>query len=254
MNIKDTKTSLHALKEKMKKNEKVFYVRFGDNDISNIVGYNYKGESLENKTLGNNKTIYSENQSHDIEKSFSIEHPNYLRGLVGEYTIEEGMKPHVFKYQKRNLEFINNNVRAITKSEDFYNPIVFHYYFYKRPEEFMLFIKKHVNNHKVLFVGSCENPQRLFNVNDKIKTPQKNAYSEIEKVWEEFKEKIKDHDLVIMAAGQLTRALAHRAWKLDQKFHYIDIGSLVDVLDEKNSRGWIKFTDVMKYWKNKLNY
>lgn len=255
MEIKDTKSSLDALKHRMDRFKKVFYVRFGDNDIANIMGFDYRGRDLRRgQALGGNKTIYSDKQSQNLKRSFCIEHPNYMRGLVGEYPIEEGMKQRVFKYSTKSLGFIDKSVKKLTDNREFYNPITFHYYFYKKPEEFLSFVEQYINPHKILFVGSCQNPDRLFNVNEQIHTVEKNAYSQKEEVMKQFKNQVWKHSLVIMAAGQLTRAIAHEAWMLPYNFHYIDIGSLVDVLDGKGSRGWIKCTDVMEDWKKRLNY
>lgn len=256
MKIRDTKSSLEALKQKMNDSEKVFYVRFGDGDINIITGTNCGGENLKDEVsfVGSDKTIYCEKQSQDSRKSFCIEHPNYIRGLVGEYPIEPGMKPHVFKYSKKKLEFIDNSVKKLTNSRYFYNPITFHYYFYQRPEEFLSFVEQYINPHKILFVGNCKNPRRLFNINKQIYTPEKNSYLQKKRIWQEFKKEIPHHSLVIMAAGYLTRALAYQAWNLPYNFHYIDIGSLVDVLDGKATRGWIKYTNVMEWWQKRLNY
>ncbi len=255
MKIKDTESSLNDLKDRMDRFNKVFYVRFGDNDICNIMGTDYRGRDLKRGIeLGGNKTVYSDEQSQDLKASFSIEHPNYLRGLVGEYLIEEGMKPRVFKYSKKGLNFIDESVKKLTDSREFFNPITFHYYFYKKPEEFLSFVEQYINPHKILFVGSCKNPDRLFSVNEQIHTAEKNAYSQKKEVLKQFKQKVWKHSLVIMAAGQLTRAIAYEAWRLPYNFHYIDIGSLVDVLDGKRSRGWIKQTKVLEYWKNRLGY
>ena len=59
-------------------------------------------------------------------------------------------------------------------------------------------------------------------------------------VYEEIRETVKQHDVVICAAGMATRVLAKRFWKDGVRTTFIDIGSIADALASNDTRTWIR--------------
>lgn len=245
MSVKILKTcqTLEILKDKMDHNNKVFFIRFGDNDVYNMVGKDGFGRKLDgNVALGRNKTKYSKKLQNDLRKSFYIKDENYLRGLSGKWVKEEGMVHRVFG--SRKLRKLLDYVEKIADDNVYLNPIVFHYLFVFEPGVLKEFFDNYLDG-KILFVGSADG-NKLFVNADQVETLDKNAYEQKDKILKKVKNKIESnkYDVVVLACGQLGRAIAHYLWEMPEQFHCIDIGSMVDAVDNKVTRRWIKKMDL----------
>jgi hypothetical protein len=239
IDILNTTDTLIAIENSLQNNDKTFFIRFGDNDLYNMIGYDANGNKLGKKELGGNKTVWTEELQRDLLKSFSIVNNGYLKGMSGSWEIERGMVPGVFGSPRhKNVDVYT---KRITDEKIFLNPIVFHYLFAFKPGLLKYFIDKYIYDKRVLFIGSAVNVEGVFGgFKSKVLTPEKNSYSAKDRVLDEVMDKIKGIDVVILACGQLGRAIAHYLWRMDLSFNCFDVGSFVDVFDNKKTRRWLK--------------
>ena len=230
--------SIHNLTEKMRYNDKVFYMRFGDNDIMQMVGKDLQGGRIR-KPLGNNLSVWSPEMQEDITNSFQIKHPNYMKSVTVEWPKEPGMNGNVFGKKKHPI--LSHYVSTLTTEKVFYQPVVFHYLASFRPDLLKVWLKE-VKGMKKTFIGRANNPEKLFgDFAYKIKTPEKNSYYSIDELLPKIKKAASNSDIVIGCAGQLTRALGHHLWSMDEDFHFIDFGSLIELCDGRKTRQWLKY-------------
>ena len=242
VNILDTQSTLEKIKERMNISRKVFFIRFGDNDVCHMKGKDPYGRIMNGEEgIGRNRTKFSRQLQADLSRSFNIYHRDYLIGLTGQWPKEKGMRPGVFG--SKRYQTVLDYVSEIANQQTYLNPIVFHYLFVFEPKILKEFFDNYLTG-KVLFVGSADG-SKLFGDVDQVETQAKNAYEQKGKIWREVKKKIQNnkYDVVILACGQLGRAMAHHLWEMVESFHCIDIGSMVDVFDGKVTRRWIKKTN-----------
>ena len=245
MNIKilDTQSTLDKIKERMDISRKVFFIRFGDNDVCHIKGKDSRGRVMNgDKGIGRNNTKFTRELQSDLSRSFNICHRDYLIGLTGQWPKEEGMRPGVFGSDRYPpvLEYVSE----IANQREYLNPIVFHYLFVFKPAVLKEFFDNYLRG-KVLFVGSADG-SKLFKGADQVYTYAKGSYEHKGKTLREVRKKIREdeYDVVILACGQLGRAIASDLWEMVESFHCIDIGSMVDAVDGKVTRRWIKKTNI----------
>lgn len=256
LHIWNTKQSLILLTERLTNSDKVYYTRWGDNDILNATGKDAQGRPLSNKKgMGGNQTVHTPELKEDLRKSFSIDHEDYCKAVSGAYQYETYMRDGVFAPFKSKA-VLEKYIMAMTKQRSFYNPIMPHYFFCFYPVMLKNFLDEYIRPFPKLFISHLK-PEQLHgiigDVDRYIQTPQKNSYSEVDRIWLEVQqvmdsEKIK---VVIPNTGQLSRILAGRMWEADYKCHCIDMGSLFDAMAGEGSRTWVReegFKAAQKYW------
>lgn len=239
--IKKCKDTLDELVKRTSKSDKVFFVRFGDNCLYNMIGIDGKGRKLGDIELGHNKTKWTLSLQEDMFRSFVIDDPNYMVAMTGSWGKEKYMVTGVFGSKRPPL--VDLYTKLITSKREFYNPICFHYYFTFFPNELHDYLKKIVKGKNILYIGSVKNVTNIFKSCVVLHTAPKNSYESKDDVLSSVWDLLYDVDVVISATGQLTRAMAHHLWNHPAKFHYIDIGSFVDAFDMNMSRGYLSKMD-----------
>lgn len=238
MKIYNTTESLKKIIDQMELHDRVFFTRYGDNDIMMMSGTDPYGQPLGKKRYGGNRTLWTPALQEELLYSFKINDPRYLKGVSGAWAKEAGMRKGVFEsfgYKHRLEQMIS----MFTGEETFLIPILFHYLITFRIDLFEFFINKFIKGKKILFIGSVE-PKYLKpiigDVAYHVKTPQTGAYESIDKWWGGVEDVIDDVDVVLPNCGQASRVIQGRLWKMKKNVHSIDLGSIFDPLAMRNSR------------------
>lgn len=233
MKSRTTYDTYHILIEKLKNNDRVYYSRFGDGDIFIMKG---KGESMHN---------FSPELQKELTESILIDDSNYIKGVAVNYPKEEGMYNGVFEpfgYNDELAYFLKNDLN-FSDETIFESAITFHYLSIFKPEMMVYFLDNFIRKKKKMFVGSIEKnviESLIGKVDYYVKVPEKNAYYEIDKWYEQVLENIDNCEVLIPAAGMATRVLNKRLWDLGKVIHSIDIGSIVDAVSNLSTRTWIR--------------
>jgi len=231
--VKPTKESFHDVLDSFQSNRRVFYSRFGDGDVYIMMGRD-QANHLATPSL-----------TQEMIESFTINHPQYLKGLAVNHPREKAMVRGLFAVFRDNREMVEFLERQFGKLDNilFENPVFLHYLSVFNPQEVNAFLDKIIRPKRKMYIGSIpkEKIEKIIGAIDfYVQTPPKNAYANIDEWWPEVMRNIHQVELVIPAAGMATRVINKRLWNLNLEIQSFDIGSLVDVADSRQSRKWIR--------------
>ena len=206
MITKDMQTTLTYLYEKLDTESKVYYSRFGDGDFQII-----KGErEMMHK--------YSPELAHELRESFGIVDDNYIRGTMYNEPTYNGSQ--LINQSSENFKHILEIIKDI----------------------FLDFLTKFIRPKRKLFIGSIKKSsiEKLVGVVDHfVEIPAKDAYYSMDQWWENVLDCVDKVELVLPAAGMAGRVIQKRLWNLNKNIHSIELGSMVDVLDDLHTRSWM---------------
>lgn len=258
--IKTSVETILELEDRMRKSDKVYFTRFGDNDIFQMIGCGGDGQRLDPlRGKGNNRTTYTHAQAEAIKKSFSIKDPNYMKAVTHKWPLEKGMHRTIFNRDRMDFlhNFLTNYLQVLTDEREFYNPVCFHYLSIFQPDYMRQFIDEFIYYKKKMYIGWLEPWKKhksgveLENIFGEFEiwmpTPRHDSYNmSTEETRNLLIEDAKKCDVVISACGQLSRAISGRLWNEGVKTHFIDIGSIVDGIAGLKTRNWnIRYGHVM---------
>jgi len=236
--------TLNTLKTTLRRESKVCYVRFGDGDF-NIMSNS--GRCIEHD--------YSPELQAELLESFRINEPNYIRGAMVNEPTFNGKVLEDRKLDENNaiLEFIDKVIDD--KEFKIYSHVLLTFAAILKQDIFLKFLNEFVRPKKKMFIGSVdkESIEKLIGPVDyyvKIPVAEVNeqgvfrgAYYSIDEWWPKVLEHIEDVDVVLPTAGMAGRVACKRIWNLDVDVHCIELGSVVDAVIDKESRGWIARAD-----------
>ena len=236
--------TLNELRDKLRAESKVCYVRFGDGDF-NIMSNS--GRCIEHD--------YSPELQTELLESFTINEPGYIRGAMVNEATFNGQILEDRKLEENNaiLEFIDKTIDD--KEFKLYSHVLLTFAAVRSQEIFIKFLDEFIRPKKKMFIGSVdkESIEKLVGpVDYYVKIPVaevdeqgvfRGAYYSIDEWWPKVLEHIEDVDLVLPTAGMAGRVACKRIWNLDVDVHCIELGSIVDAVIDKESRGWIARAD-----------
>jgi len=231
MITKDMQTTLTYLYEKLDTESKVYYSRFGDGDFQII-----KGErEMMHK--------YSPELADELRESFGIVDNNYIRGTMYNEPTYNGSQliNQSSENFKHILEIIKDNFSNY-KEFVLYSHVLFTYIVMHEQDIFLDFMNNFIRPKRKLFIGSIKKSsiERLVgDVHYCVAVPSRDAYYNINEWWPEVLDCINDVELVLPSAGMAGRVIQKRLWNLDKNIHSIELGSMVDVVDDLNTRSWM---------------
>jgi hypothetical protein len=228
-----TLESLDHLKGLLSQHKRVFYTRFGDGEVYSMFGR----DCLEHSA---NKKLAVE-----LQASFLIDHPQYIKAVGVNYKLEPGMIHGLF------APFIDNDQLAaqleqnfpFVKGQIFENHVMFHYLSVFHPDMISSFLDQFVRPKQKLFIGSTpkEFAEKLYGpIGYYVQTPARDAYGQWDSWWPQVLKYLPESELVIPSVGVTSNVINLRLWELGAEVHSLDIGSLVDAAHGKGSRKWIR--------------
>jgi len=233
LNVKNTSTSLDHVGTIFRNNKRAFYSRFGDGDVYIMMGRNQANHDV------------SPPLTQEMKEAFEIDDALYLKGLAVHHPREKGMVRGLFAVFRANNEmadFLESSFPRMAHTT-FENPIFLHYLAVFRPQEVNSFLDNVIRPKRKMYIGSIpkEKIEHLIGpVAYYINTPSRNSYATIDLWWPEVLKNIGDVELVVPASGMSTRIINKRLWYGGFQIQSFDIGSLVDVADDRQSRKWIR--------------
>lgn len=229
---KSIRESYDYLTQRMKQEERLFFVRFGDGEFVTMLKRDHRNY------------VYNAGLAMEIEQSFRIQDENYLISCPINYPYDEFHAAGIYKQFSWQQEMIDlMNQKGFDKSITFENPCIFQCMAVFQPKELKTFFDEFVRPKKKLFIGSTSKDvaEKLYGKIDfYVKIPAKHAYESIEDWWHFVDEYAKQVDLVIPSAGSTSNAIALRLWQQNINCKLIDFGSIIDAVDEKETRSWIR--------------
>jgi Glycosyltransferase GT-D fold len=229
---KSTFDTLSFLEYKLNSNEKVFFLRFGDGEVFDMMGKSRRNQ------------VNSPELIKEMKEAFSIQSENYIKALAINMPHEKGMSNGVFANYSFNAELESFILKFFNELQlSFYNPITFHYLSVFRPKLIYNFFNKYIRPKKKMFIGSTskETAEKLYGEIDfYINVPPKSAYSSINEWWPNVLSNCSNVEIVIVSAGAATKVVAKRLWEKNLNIQLFDFGSIIDAIDGKVTRTWIR--------------
>lgn len=221
--------------------EKVYFIRLGDGDF----------RLMKNKDDGRHKA--SPELMKELKECFLIRDNRFIKSAPLGYPKEPGIRGRVFEIGTGRQNFFDRVTRKLTTEKHFYNPIAFHYASIFKPKLLKDLVNKHIKSKVKMFVGSNnkEAMEAFYGPIDYyINTPSRSAYSFIDEWYPKIKKDVEKCEVILPSVGAASSIVAKRLWNDGVNIHCIDIGSLNDVLEDKNTRGWINKIGLEKIKKN----
>ena len=229
MKVSRTLETIRKLSDLMLDEERLFFSRFGDGDINIMSG----GKDMLHD--------HSESLSKELIESLSVNDRRYLIGVAANYEREEYMKPGLFApfgYNDRLAKTVTN----ITDRKEFESAVPFHYAYVFHRDVFDQFVEDHIKGKRIMYIGCTkkENMESVFGeIEFFIETPGNNSYSSINKWWPKVEENVRSAEIILPCSGMSSRVVNKRLWDMGVNVKSLDIGSVVDAIDGKNTRRWI---------------
>jgi len=221
------------LSEMLSENKKLFFTRFGDGDFFILNNQGYKNHQ------------FSEKLRIEMEEAFLTEDPLYIRSSFINYKDpNKDIQRFFFKYPDNEVlsNLLNKKYNA-KENWEFDNCNSLPYYALNHSKEFIHFLDEFVRPKKKLLIGgvSPDTAKKLYGTIDEyVQTPFKNAYANIDSWWPEVLEKSKNVELVLPSAGAASKVINKRLWNLGYEYQSLDIGSIIDAIDDLGTRKWIR--------------
>jgi hypothetical protein len=230
---KTTFETLHSLELLFRKNRRAFYSRFGDGDIYIMMG---RDQKLHHFCLPLQR---------EMIESFSINSPQYLKGLAVNYPQERGMVRGILGAHRVDRELQNFLLTKfdLATQPRFESAVFLHYLALFHPSMASAFLDEFIRPKKKLFIGAVSRKQieKLVGpVDYYVQTAERDSYSQIDHWWPEVLRLAKHVELVIPATGMSTRIINKRLWNTGLEIQSFDIGSLVDAVELLPTRKWIR--------------
>ncbi len=238
MKVLSTNDSLIKLIDTINGQDRAFFTRYGDNDIMMMSGSDLYGKPLGSKRYGGNRTLWTPELQKEMQESFTIKDPQFLKGVSCSWENEPGMRDGLFANfnYKSKLEV---KIAQFTDEQEFLIPILFHYLIVFKPELFDKFINRYVKPYKTLFIGAVKKAtaEKVLGKVDYVKTPAKGAYDTMDIWWKDVLKALeKEPKVIIPCCGQASRIVQKRLWKMNLKVWSFDLGSMFDPIEDNNSR------------------
>jgi hypothetical protein len=224
---------LHHLEQLFRGSKRAFYSRFGDGDITIMMG---KSQKLHQ---------FSTSLQAEMKEAFEIESPLYCKGLAVNYPRERGMVRGIlapFRIDAQLQNFLLSTF-DLSNRPRFESAVFLHYLAIFHPAKAHAFLDEFIRPKRKLFIGSIprEKIEKLIGpVTCYVATPERDSYYTMESWWPEVMKCIQQVDLVVPATGMATRVINKRLWNSGVEVQSFDIGSLVDAVDLLPTRKWIR--------------
>jgi hypothetical protein len=246
--------TLSKIKEIISNQEKGVYFRFGDGDL---ILANGQDDSYQEK----NQSLQFE-----MQEALALNGPAVLKCLPLGCKVFDGLEPGMFpgNHEWPDGSCVNIVNLAIPlwngPLQDIYSMTALSHCATSNRSVCMNFLKFLKASNCTLFVGNCNIPENvktvLFGTKCKfIKTPDRNSYTEIDRIEHECMENFNENDgyqVIITSMGCSGRILQKRLWnRLDRVFLF-DFGSLMDAICGWATRDWIYLVnfDANAFWQD----
>lgn len=239
--VLNTSDSLNSLAGRLKESDRVFFSRYGDNDVMMMTGQRLNGQPLDDRPCGGNGTVYSPELQKELAEGFLIKDPNFLKGLCLSYELEPGMKDGVFAPFRYN-DRLQMMVESLTDEKLFLSNVLFLYLIMFKREVFEDFLDTYIRPYPKLYIGGVDkrHVQKVIGPCEYVQTPMKNAYSAIDQWFPQVEEKVQGVKVVIPSCGQSSRVVNKRLYEMGLNIWSIDFGSLFDAVAGLGTRTWIR--------------
>jgi hypothetical protein len=230
--------TMEAIIAALRGRERLAYMRFGDGDVLIL-----NGGSDSNQ--GKSKALMK-----DHRKAFSLHGQDVIKALPlhsKKFGADEHMGPgeHMWSDDYANQMLMGTFEYFI--GSKIWSPVAIHYCMVYRPDLAKLFFAE-IGAHEPIFVGGQHNDslvlEKLLGSRAIIKTPSRDAYSEIDRIYGEVislvETRSKDFEVIVFSCGMSSRILIDRLHRLGKNLYLFDLGSILELFRKGTQWLWVK--------------
>ena len=239
--IRSARSTLDVILHSIETEKAGLYLRFGDGDVFLMMNQSDMFQK-------NNLTL-----SREMEDAFSITGEGVIKCLAihsEQFGYDPGMYFGNHKVPDDYAITLLTRTFKYFISQRIYSPVALHFIASEAPNVANNFLKKLKDKTKI-FVGNeniCkEIRDLLFGTSVYIRTPEVNAYNDIDRIESEVNEVLDEDDnfkVICVAMGCSGRILMSRIWTKYKNIFIFDFGSLLDGISGNNSRTWLDVNDI----------
>ncbi|MXO06015.1 GT-D fold domain-containing glycosyltransferase [Flavobacterium sp. HBTb2-11-1] len=242
ISIVSTKETLDEVESSIINNQRGAYLRFGDGDVFLMNGGKDSYQTNNKKLSEEMKEVFLMQGSH-IYKCLAIHSDRF--------GYEKGMSKGNHKNEDKLALKLFTDCFIYFVGCRIYSPVALHFSSTNnvlRANSFLKTLKKYTK----IFVGNqsvdMDLKELLFGCKTvHVRTPEKDAYAEIDRIENEVLNLISANDgffVITIAMGCSGRPLMKRIWDQNQNVFLFDFGSLLDGISGKNSRKWLEINNL----------
>lgn len=248
--IQTPRQTLQEIEHWIDQRKKGVYLRFGDGDINLLEGLD---DLLQASFPGIKK---------EMQEAFSLGGEGVFKCLPIHSDKYGAQKEMDFGLHKSDEKFATRLLLRVFKyfiGQKIYSPVALsHVISFER--EYAVHFLRFLKSFPVIFVGNENVPPeilgKLFGAPVHIKTPAKDAFSQIKRTEEEIEVAIESNKgkylLVVFAMGCSGRVLAKRLFLKGHDIFIFDFGSSLDLFCGWNTRSWMKLTGLPSSYFDKI--
>ncbi|KAF2513552.1 GT-D fold domain-containing glycosyltransferase [Flavobacterium foetidum] len=242
ISIVSTTDTLDEVEASILTKQKGAYLRFGDGDVFLMNGMRDSYQTTDKKLSEEMKEVFLMQGSH-IYKCLAIHSDRF--------GYEEGMSAGNHKNEDKFALKLFTACFVYFVGCKIYSPVALHFTSTNNVARANSFLKTLKSNTKI-FVGNqsvnVDLKELLFGSKAvHVKTPEKDAYSEIDRIENEVLNLIATNDdffVITIAMGCSGRPLMKRIWEKNHNVFLFDFGSLLDGISGNNTRKWLKINNL----------
>src|SRR3972149_5449503 len=149
LKAKRTLETYFTLVEKLRTNKRLYFSRFGDGEIYNMMGLNSQNHN------------FNPEMKKELIECFTIHHPQFLIASTINQSREKGMSLGLFAQSGRNSDlgkYIIEN-KLCNSTGIYENHVVFHYLLAHKPKLIIDFLDEFIRPKRKMFIGNTPQSQ-----------------------------------------------------------------------------------------------
>lgn len=238
--IVGAKDTLEELFTRLSQKSDTTYLRFGDGDIFLL------------NNISGRKQIKTEELQREYKVCFAMHGKGVIKSIPihsEKYGFENGMAPGSHLQSDKIADILLSLCAEYFVGSIIYSPVALHHSLIHEIDLSKAFFKE-LKKQCDLFVGSEKNDlvvvNKLLSPNAFIKTPPRDAYSEIDNIFNKVGEYIlscntESFITIVFSCGTTAKILMKRIRNAypTRKFYLFDLGSVIDVFHGRDDWTWV---------------
>lgn len=230
--------TMQAIVTALRAKQRFAYLRFGDGDVLILNGGSDSHQEVSKALMK------------DHRRAFSLYGPDVMKALPlhsKKFGADEHMGPGEHMWSDDFASQMLLGAFEFFVGTKIWSMVAVHYSMVYNPDLAKLFFAE-IGTHQPIFVGGKHNDsfilEQLLGSTAIVKTPSKDAYSEIDRIYGDIVELVeargRDFDVVIFSCGMSSRVLIDRLHRTGRNLFLFDLGSVLELFRNETQWLWVK--------------
>jgi hypothetical protein len=230
--------TMQAIVTALREKQRFAYMRFGDGDVLILNGGSDSHQEISKALMKDHRRAFSLHGS-DVMKALPLHSKKF--------GADKHMGPGEHMWSDDFASQMLLGAFEFFVGTKIWSMVAVHYSMVYRPELAKLFFAE-IGAHEPIFVGGKQNDalvlEKLLGSRAIIKTPSRDAYSEIDRIYGEVISLVetrgKDFEVIVFSCGMSSRILIDRLHRLGKNLYLFDLGSILELFRKETQWLWVK--------------